>query len=481
VNHDLVGDDWTPSGPWQPEHEDADWLLEQRLARHSPDALLDDVERFLGRFIAFPSVDARVAVTLWTAHAHVVDAFDSTPRLAVLSPEPGSGKSRVLEVLELLVPEPLHALSASSAAVFRSIESEDRPTLLFDEVDTIFGRTGRGDDNEDLRGLLNAGHRQGAVVPRCVGPRHEVHRFPVFAAAALAGLGDLPETLMTRSVVVRMRPRLPSETIRPFRHRVEHDEGDGLRRRLTGWANGVGEHLGDAWPAMPDGIEDRPADVWEPLLAIADAVGGDWPTRARAACVALASAAVTQAASLGRQLLSDLRLVFRDEDRLSTEAILTALHKLDEAPWADLRGRPLDARGLANRLRRYEVTPTKVKVDGVALRGYRREDLYDAWQRYCPSDTPADAEPPEPPEPPRSQHRVEVPDRLDLVEPPAPGGHQVPEPPPLPEPETPPLTSEVPEVPQVPDLRTPERRLLGPMPPYPGADSPARKQKENDR
>ncbi|MGH2927246.1 MAG: hypothetical protein ACRDL8_03485, partial [Solirubrobacteraceae bacterium] len=83
-------------------------------------ALLDDVRTFLGRFVAFPPPAALDAVTLWAVHSHLVWAFASSPRLALLSPEPGSGKTRTLEVLELLVPLPMSALSASTPAVFRS-------------------------------------------------------------------------------------------------------------------------------------------------------------------------------------------------------------------------------------------------------------------------------------------------------------------------------------------------------------------------
>jgi len=167
--------------------------------------VLDELAATLSRFVVFPGAEHRDAVALWVAHAHVVEAFESSPRLALLSPEPASGKTRTLEVIELLVPRPMHALNASTAAVFRSIDS-DRPTLLLDEVDAIFGRR-TGDENEDLRALLNAGHRRGTTIPRCVGKSMEVKRFPVYAALALAGLGDLPDTLMSRSVIVRMRRR----------------------------------------------------------------------------------------------------------------------------------------------------------------------------------------------------------------------------------------------------------------------------------
>jgi hypothetical protein len=368
----------------------------ERVAIELGCALLDDVAKFIDTYMAYPTEDALVAVTLWVAHCHLLDAVESTPRLAHLSPEPGSGKTRALEVLETLTPTPMHVLSASAPAIFRSIES-DRPTLLFDEVDAIFGRRGTDDSAEDLRALLNAGHRSGAQIPRCVGPSHEVKKFPVFAAVALAGLGDLPDTLMSRSIVIRMRRRAPHEHVTAFRHRVAEPGGNKLRDRLSAWAETVSEDVKDSWPVMPDGITDRPADVWEPILAVADASGGDWPAKARKACVALCASSLTRDASLGVKLLTDLREIFGSADRLSTAEILDRLHKLDESPWADLRGKPLDPRGLAHRLTAYGITSTKVKLGDDSLRGYRREDLHDAWLRYCPP--PEETELAEPTEP----------------------------------------------------------------------------------
>jgi hypothetical protein len=378
-------------------------------------ALLDDVRTFVERFVAFPSVAALVAVVLWVAHAHLVLEGENTPRLAMLSPEPGSGKTRTLEVLELLVPNPMFALSASTPATFRSLMKAPR-VLLFDEVDAIFGKRGTDDSAEDLRALLNAGHRRGATIPRCVGPTHDVVNFPVFAAAALAGLGDLPDTLMTRSVIIRMRRRLASEKVEPFRRRLHEPRGSELRCELAEWCATVGDQVGTAWPEMPDGVTDRPADVWEPLLAVADAAGGHWPESARAACVELVKVNESREASLGVKLLSDLRAVFGDADALSTETILVGLCEIEESPWADLRGKPLDARGLARRLRQYDIASVKVKVDNKALQGYRREHLWDAFARYLPPTTQK-AEPPEPPEPGRSEQVLKVPDTEQVPEP----------------------------------------------------------------
>src|SRR5262249_40189985 len=162
-----------------------------------------DVHAFIRRFCVFPDEHAAVAVSLWAAHAHMVEHFHTTPRLALLSPEPQSGKTRVLDVLHLLVPQSMFALSASPAAIFRTL-SKQPITLLMDECDTVFARRGKDDNNEDLRALLNAGYKRGATIPRCVGPQHDVQNFDVYCATALAGLGDLPDTVMSRSVIIRM-------------------------------------------------------------------------------------------------------------------------------------------------------------------------------------------------------------------------------------------------------------------------------------
>lgn len=348
--------------------------------------VLDAVEAMLSRFVAFPTEHARVAVTLWVIHTHALDAFETTPRLALLSPEPGSGKTRVLEILELLCLRPLLTVNVTPAYLFRKVADEaGPPTLLYDEIDTVFGPKAR--DNEDIRGMLNAGYRRGATAGRCVirGKTVEVEELPAFAACALAGLDDLPDTIMSRSIVVRMRRRAPDEQVESYRRRVHAEDGHTLRDRVAEWAGSVWEQLDGAWPTLPPGIEDRNADVWEPLLAIAEAAGGDWPDRARRSAVAHVADARGNARGFGVQLLADLRVVFGQEDFLTTETILTALHALEESPWADLRGKPLDARGLSKRLGKYEVRPQQQRLGDRNQRGYQRGHLLDAWVRYLPT------------------------------------------------------------------------------------------------
>ena len=366
---------WGPSGPTTSAAVAADGA-----------ELLADVHAFLGRFVAYPSDHAHVAHTLWIAHAHAMEAWDSTPRIAFLSPEPGSGKTRALEVSEILVPNPVEAVNVTPAYLFRKVGAEEGPpTILYDEIDTVFGPKAK--DNEEIRGLLNAGHRRGAVAGRCVvrGKTVETEEIPAYCAVALAGLGWLPDTLMSRSIVIRMRRRAPTETIEPYRRRDEIDEGHELRGRLAGWAAAKGKILYAARPAMPAGIEDRNADVWEALFAVADAAGGDWPKKAREAAVALIAAGREQEPSLGIRLLADLRTVFGKTEALFTEAILTALHALEEAPWKDLNGKGLDSRGLALRLRQYGIKSKQIREGTTNKKGYQRADLADAWARYLPS------------------------------------------------------------------------------------------------
>jgi hypothetical protein len=356
-------------------------------------ALLDEIEAFHRRFNVFPTEAAFVAVTLWNAHTHLLDCFDSTPRLAFLSPEPASGKTRALEIVETLVPQPMVAVNASASALFRAVSGlEARPTILFDEIDTVFGP--KAGENEQLRGFLNAGYRRIGVMYRCVGDgsNQQVQEFPSFCAVAVAGLGSLPDTILTRSVIIRMRRRARNEKVEPYRQRIHEAEGNALRKQLAAWADSIRERVDGAFPQMPEEVTDRPADVWEPLLAVADAAGGDWPERARAACVELVTLAkADDKGSIGIRLLTDLRdYVLNGIDRLPTVAVLDRLCSLDEAPWADMSGRPLDARTLAKLLGEYmtgDNTPIKarnIKTGGGVLKGYYAADLHDAWARYCP-------------------------------------------------------------------------------------------------
>lgn len=348
--------------------------------------LLDEIERYLGRFVAYPSEQAKVAHTLWIVHTHCMDEWDSTPRIAFLSPEPGSGKTRAMEITETLVPRPVEAVNTTPAYLFRKVSDPDgAPTILYDEIDTLFGP--RAKDNEEIRGMLNAGHRRGAMAGRCIvhGKTVTTEELPAYCAVGLAGIGSVPDTILSRSVVIRMRRRTASERIEPYRRRLHSQTGYALRDRLAIWAEQFS--LDGSYPDMPAGVEDRDADVWEALLAVADDAGEKWPSRARVAAVTLVTLSKESTPSLGVRLLGDIREIFGDADQLATETILQRLNDLDEAPWNDLRGKSLEPRRLANYLRPYGIKSKTIRISTSTAKGYTREDLSDAWERYLDTDS----------------------------------------------------------------------------------------------
>jgi hypothetical protein len=282
-----------------------------------------------------------------------------------------------------LVPRPVPTVNASSAYIFRKIGGEDGlpPTILFDEVDAIFGP--KAGEHEDLRGLLNAGHRRGAMVGRCVaiGQKVITEELPAFSAVALAGLKSLPDTILSRSVIVRMRRRRPDEKVEPFRLRLHAGDGNRIRGMVELWAGSVPAEFD--WPTLP--VTDRDADVWEPLVAVAALIGGDWPARARAAALALVKIAHDAEPSLGLRLLDDTRTAFGTSTaHVSTADLVARLLAMDEAPWGDIRGKPIDPRILARLLREYDIRPKVLRVGSGVIRGYDAADFADAWSRYLP-------------------------------------------------------------------------------------------------
>jgi Protein of unknown function (DUF3631) len=364
--------------------------------------ILDQVRDFVARFSAFPSQHCAPMLALWYAHTWAAEHFYVTPRLILSSAEPGSGKTRVLEVAKHLTQAPEMTASGSAAALVRMVAAGPI-TILLDEVDTIFAAGGGG--NEDVRGMLNLGYKRTATIPKVKGDSGAgfvVERLPIFAPAALAGLvGSMPDTLTTRAITINLRKRRHDEHVDGYLERRAERDAAPIRDALATWITGVGEQLGDAEPAMPTGVHDRSAEIWEPLLAIADAAGGHWPDTARAACVHFVLSANKPTPSLGIQLLADLRTLFSaaGTDRMHTTDIVERLRAMDDAPWSDLYGKPLDSRRLARELSRYQVAPLTFKHNTTNAKGYviyptdkqvEQVGLADAWARYLPVENADD-------------------------------------------------------------------------------------------
>jgi hypothetical protein len=356
-----------------------------------PADLLDAIAAFIRRFVVL-SREQVDAIALWVLHTWVIDAADATLFLAITSAEWRSGKTRLLEVLELLVRRPWRAITPSEAVLFRKVSAQE-PTLLLDETDAIFSPKAK--DNEGLRALLNAGNRRGATVDRCVpGGKGEVRleTFSVFCPRALAGIGRLPATVSDRSLPIRLKRRRRSEPVERFRFRDVEEEAKALRGQIEAWAIVSVEALRQAErPPVPDTLDDRQADGAEPLLAIADLAGGIWSERARGALVELCTGEGMSDDSLSVRLLRDVRTIFeaRGVDRLHSADLCDALAEMEEAPWGDYKGKPIKPRALAWLLELFEVRSSQVKIDGRNRHGYTRDAFSDAWSRYVVAPTPS--------------------------------------------------------------------------------------------
>lgn len=362
--------------------------------------LLEQVRAFLCDYIVFPSPEHAVTVALWIAHTWALEAFEFTPYLFIGSPVKRCGKSTLLECLALLACRPWQTVSPSPAVLFRKIEA-DCPTLLWDEVDAVFSAAKGDDGKEDLRAVLNAGFSRGAKVPRCVGPSHALAEFSVFCPKALAGIGRLPDTVADRSIPITLARRAPGQTVARFRRREVAPRAEALRNALTLWAAAPDTMLTltAARPALPDVLGDRAADICEPLLAVADLAGGDWPDVARIALVRLcAPGGDAEDDNLGAKLLTACRDIFQAEgvDRMPTRDLLDRLvAREDDAPWAqwweadinrgNVRG---PASRLARLLRPFGIVRRDYRADGETVKGYLLESFQDAFGRYLPPPVP---------------------------------------------------------------------------------------------
>jgi hypothetical protein len=344
--------------------------------------LLDDVAETFARYAALPS-GAADALALWCAHAHAFKAFLCSPRLNIFSPEKGCGKTTLRDVVAVLVPRPLLTENLSVAVLFRLVEAH-APTVLADEYDAWLR------DNEEMRGLLNAGHRRGGQALRCEGDGHEVRGFNVFAPAVLCGIGALPGTLHDRSIVIRLERAKPGEVRERFDSRRTSRENE-LCRKLARFCADNSAHLEACDPELPPGAFNRLADNWRPLFAIAEIAGGDWPARATVAFASLTGQEPDEARGAGVSLLTDIRAIFNEtgSERIWTETLCERLNEMPERPHADMRGgKGINAHRLGKQLGRFKVSSRKIRLPGEAKpkQGYCRADFQDAFERYLPSE-----------------------------------------------------------------------------------------------
>jgi 5S rRNA maturation endonuclease (ribonuclease M5) len=349
-------------------------------------SLLDELVAYQTRFVVLNDVQA-AALALWVFHTHAFSVAEFTPYLQITSAEKRSGKSRLLDVLFAVVAKPWKVIAPTEATLFRYIDAE-QPTVFIDEYDTIF----KNKDYEGLRAILNAGFQTGTPVPRVSGDsqNRRVEMFNVYCPKALGGIGELPDTIADRSIRIELKRRKTSEQVERARRRALEQIAEPLRGRLTATGTAIAQHLVQARPSIPDQLDDRAADIWEPLLAIADLGGPAWAARARQAAVALTTGESREEESRGLVLLRDIRGLFEESrvDRISTNDLIRSLVGDEESPWAEWWDEREDKpakgsqRRLAQLLKPYGIRSRTLRMDEGQAKGFERTDFQDAWARY---------------------------------------------------------------------------------------------------
>ena len=350
------------------------------------DSLLDGFVTALRRFIV---ADAWLldVVALWIVAAWVLDAFNVFPMLLITAPTRECGKTRLLDVIARLAPNPMPSGSATPAVLYRS--TEQRPTILLDEIDRWIEK------DDELIAFLNNGWQPNIPFRRCAGDDHHIEEFACWCPKALAMIG-MPQfanadALVSRSLVLQMRRKLPGDAVERFRHRRAYHELAELGRMAARWTTDHleklrGFEIGENDLASLDG---REVDNWEVLAAVAYFAGGAWPQRLRNAIPGLRH----EDEDLSIELLRDLRPLIEKQPAISihTETILSHLVALDDRPWGRIRkgDKPVDGDWLRRRLKRFEIKPEPraFEIDGRELRGYQLEPLHEAFERYLgPTD-----------------------------------------------------------------------------------------------
>lgn len=356
-------------------------LVEQTEPHHlavNPEDVLNEVRAAFNLHAILPP-HADVAMTLWVVMTWFIDAVDIAALLIIRSPESECGKTTVKDVVQQFVRRPLSNEGISTAALFRVVEQE-QPTLLLDDADSWLLR----DPNDERHSLINSGHKRGGRVLRCVGKNHDLKAFSTFCAKVIAFIGKSKDTLHNRSIEIVLRRKMAGEKIIPLRN-AGSGQYDRLRTKLARMEADYLSAVANAKPTLPVGIDNRAADNWEVLFAIADIAGGAWPDLARKAALALTQGKEL-VVSTGVELLADIKQIFETKqvDKIRTAELVQALCDDPEAAWATYnRGNQVSPRQIAKLLEEYQIKPKTIRFGHPdTAKGYELDQFQDAFSRY---------------------------------------------------------------------------------------------------
>lgn len=339
--------------------------------------ILDRIHAYITRYVAFADPAQADVIAMFVLHTHAFDYARTTPYLYVTSAEKQSGKTRTLEVLETVCRAAQKDDSATSATMFRMIQAL-KPTLMIDEVDTIFN----GAKNEELRGVLNSGYKAGGRVPRAIGnPNDEnggIVFFNTFCPKILSGIdnGHVPDTILDRCVRIQLRRKLAGQTVQEFYAEDVEAETKDLCEAITAWVGAHSDTLADRTqrPARIDGISDRANEINRPLIALANLNPG-WPTRGRNALKALLGEDELKLSPQAKALLTI-------RDWFDANPTMDHIPSATAATITDQGGKRLGGWMTA-----YGVQSKGLTRGGDRFKGYYLTDFADAFNRYLPNRT----------------------------------------------------------------------------------------------
>lgn len=350
--------------------------------------LADSINNLLNKYLSLPD-GASETMTMWILHTYGVNLFDFTPRLCILSPEKRCGKTSLLTLLHYLSFQTIIVAGITTAAMFRSIDKW-HPTVIIDEIDTFLK------ENSELRGVINVGYNKNGRVSRTetVGKRVDIKLFDCYAPVAMAGIGSIPGTIADRGIIITMRRKMRCEDIPQIRTRNIIPITEELQRKCLRFMLDNSERIANVKPDIPITFNDRAADIWEPLYAIATAISPEWLERVRSASIKLIRANdLDDEAAPGEKLLSDIKQIFDDKNRewIATTELVGLLNKIENSPWGEWNnGKGLTVHSLPKLLRPFGIVSEQSRVDGSRSRRYNRKQFTDVFSRYLGGDAPLD-------------------------------------------------------------------------------------------
>ena len=385
VRVSILDEEVSKKRPYNERKEGNECFLEDVTPWHEEvngQVLFDDLVNVFSKYLALQKYQPET-LALWAIFSYCIDANNIAPKLLVYSPEKRCGKTTLLDVLTSLVWKGLSASNITPAAIFRTIEAIGG-TIIIDEADTFINET------PEINGIINSGHRKSsAFVIRLIGDNHEPKQFSTWAPNIIAMIGKPKDTIVDRSIMIEMRRKKTDEEVGRFiPHRAE-PELKILARKIRRWSNDSFDALRDSDPDTPPSLNDRAADNWRPLFAIADLIGEDRSKLSRLAAIGLSEENEGEDDSVGTALLSDIRNIFQTEKmrtRISTEDLLEKLYALEDRPWGEWnRGKPMTPRQMAKYLNPFKIASKAIRFSYGCKKGYMIEQFKEPFSRYLPS------------------------------------------------------------------------------------------------